>query len=136
DRARCLQRQCAAPAAPPRARRATTRVGIPGWDRLIGGVVRILILGDYYDLEDRASAEQATYSLGRALATAGNELIACTDNPETADYQFVLGALDSGGTDFRLTIYSPARVAYPFEDQLKDRVSVSYEVSPFADWEI
>lgn len=88
-------------------------------------------------MENREAAEQATRSLGKALATAGNELIVCTDNPDTADYQFVLGALDSGNTDFALTIYSPEGIRYPFEDQLKDRkFPVSYEVSPFADWEI
>jgi len=97
----------------------------------------VLIIGDYRELKDRDSAEQATYSLGKALATAGNELIACTDDPDTADYQFVLGALDSGRTDFRLRIYSPAQTPYPFEDQIKDRkIPASYEVSPFGDWEI
>ena len=99
--------------------------------------MRILIIGDYDDLEDREAAERATFALGRDLATAGNELIVCTDDPKTADHQFALGALDSGGTDFRLTIYSPADSRYPFEDQLKDRkFPVSYEVSPFGDWEI
>jgi hypothetical protein len=99
--------------------------------------VRILILGDYYDIDDRQAAEQATYKLGQALATAGNELIACTDNLDTADYQFVLGARESGSTDFSLTIYSPAQTTYPFEAQLKGcNFRTSYQVSPFADWEI
>lgn len=100
--------------------------------------MRILIIGDYYEgLEGREAAEQATRSLGKALATAGNELIACTDNPDTADYQFVLGALDSGSADFVLTIYSPEGIHYPFQAQLKDaRFLVNYELSPFADWEI
>jgi len=100
--------------------------------------VRVLIVGDFYQgLADPDAAKRAIYALGRCLARDGNELIACTDTPDTADREFVTGALESGNTDFHLTLYSPRDVSYPFQDLIKGRDdNVEYEMSPFADWEI
>ncbi len=100
--------------------------------------MRVLIIGDYYEgLKDPEGARSATAALGAALARGGNELIVCTDNPDTADSEFAGGALGSSGTDFSLTVYSPAGVAYPFSAVTEGSVrSVRYEVSPFESWEI
>lgn len=92
--------------------------------------MKVLVIGSMRRPDSDANViefRRACHELGRALVTAGHEVVVSSDDPETVDPHVVAGVASAEGNNHRVWLVLPNDgSAFPFSDQAKYRDHIEF----------